>query len=464
MENLSYDTIIIGAGLAGISAARTLIQNGVQDVLVLEAQEQAGGRVRTEFIQNFPFDYGAQFIHGEVGNTLYDYAARNGLLLNLPSFEGEGNFYTQCGIRVDPEAVEEVEKLVETSLHNPDAIAAENIQEIFDSVKKEVHHDIKLEGLLEWHKNYQLIDNACHRLDELSVEAWNQYQECPGNYCQLVKGGFIAIVNHLLKGIPDNAVKCAQPVEKITWEGNNAGGSGVVVKTVHGKEYKCKHVIVTCSIGFLREHWEDFFQPQLPPDWLARFNCIGFGSITKIAMMFDEPFWEGHCKGFQFAWTDTHLGHSLAYKEPWYHYLTGFDVVQASNPAVLLGWVGSRGALYLAEQDIGDEELGEECVKVLEEFTGHPSIPRPFKTIRTRWHKNPYVRGAFSYRTGVFDPKILDPLGPVVDGQQVPSLIFAGEALDVSHHSTAHGAFSSGRDQAMKIVDWKRNLSNSASS
>jgi hypothetical protein len=46
--------------------------------------------VRTEFIQNFPFDYGAQFIHGEVGNPLYDYAAKNGLLLNIPSFEGEG--------------------------------------------------------------------------------------------------------------------------------------------------------------------------------------------------------------------------------------------------------------------------------------------------------------------------------------------------------------------------------------
>lgn len=89
-----------------------------------------------------------------------------------------------------------------------------------------------------------------------------------------------------------------------------------------------------------------------------------------------------HCKGFQFAWTDTHLGHSAAYKEPWYHYLTGFDVVQASNPAVLLGWVGSKGALYLAETDIGDEELGQECVKVLEEFTGHPAIPKPFKTIR----------------------------------------------------------------------------------
>ena len=42
-------------------------------------------------------------------------------------------------------------------------------------------------------------------------------------------------------------------------------------------------------------------------------------------------------------------------------------------------------------------------------------------------------------------------------------MLFAGEALDLSHHSTAHGAFSSGRDQAMKIVEWKKNLSNSAS-
>ena len=206
-----------------------------------------------------------------------------------------GNFYTQCGIRVDPEAVDEVEKLVETSLHNPNVIAGENIQEIFDSLKKEVHHDIKLEGLLEWHKNYQLVDNACHRLDELSVEAWNQYQECPGNYCQLVKGGFISIVNHLLEGLPGDAIRCGQPVEKIIWEGNNANnGSGVVLKMASGIQYQCNHVIVTCSIGFLREHWADFFQPSLPAERLAMFNGIGFGSITKIAMMFDEPFWEGY--------------------------------------------------------------------------------------------------------------------------------------------------------------------------
>ena len=87
-----------------------------------------------------------------------------------------GNFYTQCGIRVDPDAVDEGEKLVETSLHHGGAaLKEENIQEIFDSTKKEIHHDITTEGLLEWHKNYQLVDNPCHRLDELSAGAWNQY-------------------------------------------------------------------------------------------------------------------------------------------------------------------------------------------------------------------------------------------------------------------------------------------------
>ena len=84
-----------------------------------------------------------------------------------------GNFYTQCGIRVDPDAVDEREKLIEIDL-TTGILANENIQEIFDSAKKEVHHDVTMEGLIEWHKNYQLIDNECHRLDELSAEVWNQ--------------------------------------------------------------------------------------------------------------------------------------------------------------------------------------------------------------------------------------------------------------------------------------------------
>ena len=66
--------------------------NNNQYSMSLLAQEQVGGRVHTEIINGFPFDHGAQFVHSERGSALYDYAARNGLLLNLPSFKDEEGF------------------------------------------------------------------------------------------------------------------------------------------------------------------------------------------------------------------------------------------------------------------------------------------------------------------------------------------------------------------------------------
>jgi len=88
------------------------------------------------------------------------------------------------------------------------------------------------------------------------------------------------MINHLLKDIPKNAVKCNEPVEQIVWK-NNAGNN-VTVRTSSGVEYQCKHVMVTCSIGFLKEHWTDFFQPSLPAERIALYNGIGYGSITKV--------------------------------------------------------------------------------------------------------------------------------------------------------------------------------------
>jgi spermine oxidase len=88
----------------------------------------------------------------------------------------------------------------------------------------------------------------------------------------------------MLKAIPQSAVKCNEPVETIVWE-NNAGND-VIVRTSSGVEYNCKHVLVTCSIGFLKEHWTDFFQPSLPAERIALYDGIGYGSITKVIMLY----------------------------------------------------------------------------------------------------------------------------------------------------------------------------------
>lgn len=64
--------MIVGAGLAGVSAASRLIENGLDDLIVLEAENRIGGRIHSIPFANGFIDYGAQFCHGEEGNAIYE--------------------------------------------------------------------------------------------------------------------------------------------------------------------------------------------------------------------------------------------------------------------------------------------------------------------------------------------------------------------------------------------------------
>ncbi|MET7666249.1 FAD-dependent oxidoreductase [Streptomyces sp. NPDC005373] len=61
------DTIVVGAGIAGITAARLLHAAG-QRVVVLEARDRVGGRIWTDRTAGFSVDRGASWIHGLTGN------------------------------------------------------------------------------------------------------------------------------------------------------------------------------------------------------------------------------------------------------------------------------------------------------------------------------------------------------------------------------------------------------------
>src|SRR5438445_9898687 len=72
------DVAVIGAGAAGISAARRLRQAGTVSVLVLEARDRVGGRVHTTAPAGFPCDRGAEWLHSADRNPLSPIAQRLG--------------------------------------------------------------------------------------------------------------------------------------------------------------------------------------------------------------------------------------------------------------------------------------------------------------------------------------------------------------------------------------------------
>lgn len=85
--------VIVGAGAAGIAAASKLLENGFDDVKILEAEDRIGGRICSVELQGSMLDLGAQWVHGEGGNIVYEMVKDFDLL--KPSFNNynENTFF-----------------------------------------------------------------------------------------------------------------------------------------------------------------------------------------------------------------------------------------------------------------------------------------------------------------------------------------------------------------------------------
>lgn len=103
--------VIIGAGTSGLSAAKKLLENGIHNITILEAESRIGGRINSVFFGDNYIDLGATFCHGEKGNIVYNTVKDLNLL-------GEGKipkkFYHSSGVKVDPKFGEELIEIILT--------------------------------------------------------------------------------------------------------------------------------------------------------------------------------------------------------------------------------------------------------------------------------------------------------------------------------------------------------------
>lgn len=80
-----YRVIIVGAGAAGLSAANSLVKNGIQDFIILEARNRVGGRIISFDMGSQNIELGANWIHGVLGNPIFELAISHGLIDILQS-------------------------------------------------------------------------------------------------------------------------------------------------------------------------------------------------------------------------------------------------------------------------------------------------------------------------------------------------------------------------------------------
>ncbi|XP_009698164.1 PREDICTED: spermine oxidase isoform X4 [Cariama cristata] len=469
--------VVIGAGLAGLSAAKALLESGFTDVTVLEATDRIGGRVQSVKLGHATFELGATWIHGSHGNPVYHLAEDNGLLeettdgersvgrISLYSKNGVAYHLTNNGQRIPKDVVEEFSDLY-NEVYNltqeffqrgkPVNAESQNSVGVFtrDVVRKRVKADpddteavkrLKL-AMIQQYLKVESCESSSHSMDEVSLSEFGEWTEIPGAH-HIIPCGFIKIVEILARSIPESVIQLRKPV-----------------KCIHWNQSVSKEIERVADHNILKKRHESLFHPRLPEEKVMAIEKLGINTTDKIFLEFEEPFWSSECNSIQFVWEDEAESESLTYPEElWYKKICSFDVLYPPERYghVLSGWICGEEALIMEKCD--DETVAETCTEMLRKFTGNPNIPKPRRILRSSWGSNPNFRGSYSYTqvgsSGADVEKLAKPLPYAESSKTTPmQVMFSGEATHRKYYSTTHGAVLSGQREAAHLIEMYQDL------
>lgn len=415
---------VIGAGLAGLSAAGNLVAAGAE-VVVLEARDRIGGRIWTRHHwPDLPTDMGASWIHGVTGNPLTAIADAAGIARIETSYDSAMALDTN-GLEID--------------LTDAYAMTEALIDEARD-LAEEAETDQSLAEALEETGDWDEADAATRRLirhvvnasveaeyggswDEVSAWYFDESTEF-GGADVLFPGGFGQVADHLAKGLD---IRTGHVVAGIAPD-----GQGIAVTLADGSVLTADHAVVTVPLGVLKAGGIAFGAP-LAPERNAAIADLGMGLLNKCWLRFDRVAWPADVDWIEW------IGPQDGVWSQW------VSLAQATGAPVLLAF--HAGDQARAMEALSDAEMVASAHTALKAMFG-PDFPAPVDAQITRWSQDPYAYGSYSFNAVGCTPDTRRALaGADWDGR----LVFAGEAAEPDYWGTAHGAVLSGRAAAKAL-------------
>ncbi|KAA3461881.1 putative polyamine oxidase 2 [Gossypium australe] len=429
--------IVIGAGMAGIAAARALHEASFQ-VTVLESRDRIGGRVHTDYSFGFPVDLGASWLHGvskenplaplisRLGLPLYRTSGDNSVLYDhdLESYA----LFDMDGHQVPQELVTKTNKVRQE--HSEDMSISSAFSIVFER-----RPELRLEGLahkvLQWYV-CRMEGWFASDADTISLKSWDQAVKCimeeellPGGHGLMVRG-YLPVINTLAKGID---IRLSHRVTNIVRR-----YTGVKVTVEDGTTFAADAVIVAVPLGVLKAKTIKF-EPRLPEWKEAAIDELGVGIENKIILHFDKVFWPNVEFLGVVADTSYHCSYFLNL-----HKATGHSVL-VYMPA---------GQLARDIEKMSDEAAVEFAFVQLKKIL--PEACAPIQYLVSRWGTDVNTLGSYSYDAVGMSHDLYERLRVPVD-----NIFFAGEATSMSYPGSIHGAFSTGQmaaeDCRMRVLE-----------
>ncbi|KAI3919449.1 hypothetical protein MKW98_030160 [Papaver atlanticum] len=450
-RGLSPTVIVIGAGMSGISAAKTLSEAGIKDILILEATHRIGGRIKKTKFSGVFVEMGANWVEGVNGkevNPIWTMANEIGLksyrseLRNIASnvYKQSGGLYNESEAQ---KVVDSAEEFFNFSANVSVSLLRNGVEDISILTAERLRHKVPstpIEKALEYFR-YDSQQGEPPRLTSLRNTAPLPTFADFGDDIYFVADsrGYESVVHYVAKEFltTNKAGEIKDPrlmLNKVVTE-IHYSGKGIIVKSEDGGVYKAEYVMVSTSIGVLQTDLISFVPPL--PDWkLLALDQFDLSVYTKIFIKFPYKFWStGNGTEF-FVYAHERRG-----------YYTNWQQLENEYPGANLLLVTLTDDESRRIEQQSDSKTKSEIMEVLRNMFGD-DIPEATDILVPRWWSDRFYKGCFSnWPVGLTRHRFNQIKSPV------DRVYFTGEHTSEKYFGYVHGAYLAGIDSANSLIN-----------
>ncbi|MFL5618586.1 MAG: flavin monoamine oxidase family protein [Gemmatimonadaceae bacterium] len=415
-----HDVVIIGAGAAGLMAARELTRAGKR-IVVLEGSRRVGGRVLTLFETRagMPIELGAEFVHGDapVTTKLLDEA-------RLATVPVHGEHVRSDGGELSPQGPAWKRMGRVFALMSKKRKTDRSFQEFIDERPGGARLARDRELALGFVQGFFGADPAL--ISERSLAEEGDPTEGAAEARRIVNG-YAALIVHLEREVA-GLVRLKTEVRRIEWD-----DVGVRVMDQDGTSHAARAVVITVPLPMLQDGGVRL-EPEVPALRRAAEKLV-MGHVARVCVVVRERFWEEEEK------TDG-LSFLHAPRRP----ITVWWTQHPVHAPVLVGWAGGPAALELTTSGTFEDVTLDELARVFR--LRRSRVDDLVESVHWHdWSSDPFVRGAYSY-VGVGGVSAPRTLARTIGGR----VFMAGEATDAESGGTVEAALASGERAARAVL------------
>ncbi|KAK0478780.1 amine oxidase [Armillaria novae-zelandiae] len=441
--------LILGGGVTGVIAARTLHERGIDSFVIVEARDELGGRMKSQTFAGYTIELGANWVQGtQTGtgpaNPIFELALKHNVTTQLNDFYGSITTFDTTGevdyLDVFNNAVDAYSALTVTG-------GARVAGSLVDLTSKTGYalNGVKPRDAYEMAAEYYQFDwEYAQKPDQTSwiASSWANnftFDADEGGFSEdnllaIDQRGFKALIQlEAQEFLQPEQVSLNSTVKTISYSRD-----GVQVTLTSGETIEGDYALCTFSLGVLQDDYVTF-EPPLPDYKMEAIQSMTMATYTKIFLKFPEKFW-----------FDTELALYADSTRGTYPVWQSLDHPNFFPGSGLI-FATVTGDLSIRVEALSDEQVQDEAMDVLRKMYQNVTIPEPTDFLFPRWNSDPLYRGSYSNWPPSFFSQHHDNLR-----SNAGRLYFAGEATSQKYFGFLQGAYDEGLKVATDMVECMR--------